>query len=212
MVGALVPPQPILPGMTRAERATILLLLALAVVGQGVRLAFHGATGPPDPQAPAGTHATRLIAQRNAAAAAERPLEPGERIDPNTSSANDLARIPGVGMRLAKRIVEDRDLRGPFDSIADLDRVDGVGPGMLRRLEPFLHLTVTSPPGDRLVDLNQASLEELQWLPGIGPAKAAAIVAWRERLGPFSEAGELDRVPGIGPALALRLAPLVRVW
>lgn len=175
-------------------------------------MAFHQTPATPGLPSPDGGHATRLTDQRNAAATAGHPLEPGQRLDPNTSSANDLARIPGVGMRFAKRIVEDRELRGPFGVLADLDRVDGVGPGMLRRLEPFLHLPASTPEGDRLVDLNQAGPEELQQLPGIGPAKAAAIIGWRERYGPFTETGELDRVPGIGPALALRLAPLVRVW
>lgn len=206
------PPDPILPGMTRAERTTIVLLLALGLIGHGVRIARHQTPATLGSPPLGGGHATRLTDQRNAAVAAGRPLEPGELVDPNISSAIELARIPGVGMRLAKRIVEDRTLRGSFGRLADLDRVDGVGPGMLGRLEPFLLFPPLPPASERLVDLNQAGQAELEELPGIGPAKAAAIIAWRERYGPFTAAGELDRVPGIGPALALRLTPLMRVW
>ena len=114
-------------------------------------------------------------------------------------------------MRLAKDIVADRDLRGSFGSLADLDRVDGIGPGMLRRLEPFLLVPQGVAEAGRLVDLNHASPDELDRLPGVGTARARAIVAFRERFGRFADPAELDRVPGIGPGLALRLRSLVTV-
>jgi competence protein ComEA len=57
--------------------------------------------------------------------------------------------------------------------------------------------------------LNRIGVEELAELPGIGPARAAAIAAEREQNGPFASAVELDRVPGIGPRTAEKLAPLM---
>jgi competence protein ComEA len=196
--------------MTRAERTTVLLLLGLGVVGQLARLALPG-SGAPGGALPAGGSDRALAEQRNAASAADRPLRPGERVDPNTASARDLARLPGIGMRLAKDIVADRDIRGPFGSLADLDRVDGIGPGMLRRIEPFLIVPQGVAATRARVDLNQAGPEELDRLPGVGPARAKAIIAFRERFGRFADPAELDRVPGIGPGLALRLRPLVTV-
>jgi competence protein ComEA len=50
------------------------------------------------------------------------------------------------------------------------------------------------------VDLNQASAGELEALPGIGPATAAAIVEYRTQSGPFGGVDDLLDVPGIGPA------------
>ncbi len=50
------------------------------------------------------------------------------------------------------------------------------------------------------VNVNQAGVAELQRLPGIGPAIAAAIVAWRDDHGPFTSIDGLLDVPGIGPA------------
>lgn len=61
------------------------------------------------------------------------------------------------------------------------------------------------------VDLNTASAEQLQSLPGIGPATAAAIVGDRERHGPFAAVADLERVPGIGPAKLAAVADLVTV-
>ncbi len=61
------------------------------------------------------------------------------------------------------------------------------------------------------VDLNQASAAELDALPGIGPATAAAIVEHREQNGPFASVEDLEAVRGIGPAKLDALRDLVRV-
>lgn len=64
-----------------------------------------------------------------------------------------------------------------------------------------------STPG--LVDLNSASAEQLDTLPGIGPQTAEKIVAFRQAHGPFRALEELDAVPGIGPSRIAQLKGLV---
>lgn len=59
------------------------------------------------------------------------------------------------------------------------------------------------------VDVNRATPDELDALPGVGPATATAIVTERERNGPFVDVDDLDRVPGIGPAKIDALRDLV---
>ncbi|MCC7003971.1 MAG: helix-hairpin-helix domain-containing protein [Gemmatimonadaceae bacterium] len=59
------------------------------------------------------------------------------------------------------------------------------------------------------VDVDLAGPEELDRLPGIGPALAARIVADREAKGPFGSLEQLQRVKGVGPALAAKLQPHV---
>lgn len=61
------------------------------------------------------------------------------------------------------------------------------------------------------VDLNAATVADLDALPGIGPVLAQRIVEHRTRHGPFRTVDELDDVPGIGPATAAELAELVSV-
>ena len=65
--------------------------------------------------------------------------------------------------------------------------------------------------GDGLVDVNTASADELDTLPGVGPATAQAILDERERRGSFSSVEELLEVRGIGEAKLEALRDLVRV-
>jgi competence protein ComEA len=62
-----------------------------------------------------------------------------------------------------------------------------------------------------LIDLNSASEALLETLPEIGQTLARAIVAYRERNGPFSSVEEVKKVPGIGPATYERIRDLVTV-
>lgn len=69
----------------------------------------------------------------------------------------------------------------------------------------------TAPKTAEVLDLNTATVEQLDALPGIGPVTAAAIVAWRQRNGRFTSVDQLADVDGIGPARLDKLRNLVRV-
>jgi competence protein ComEA len=58
-----------------------------------------------------------------------------------------------------------------------------------------------------VVNLNQASERELDLLPGVGPAKAKRIAAWRAAHGPFRRLRDLRRVKGFGKKTVLKLTP-----
>jgi competence protein ComEA len=61
------------------------------------------------------------------------------------------------------------------------------------------------------VDLNSATEEQLDGLPGVGPVTAAAIVAWRTANGSFANVDQLAEVDGIGPARLEKLRAQVHV-
>lgn len=206
--------------MAPAERRALLTLLGLLVAGQGVRVwLLHPGDAPGAVSLLAPASDSSLARHRAASAATGRPLGQGERLDVNTAPASELVRLPRVGPALARRIVAHREAHGPFRTLGDLDRVPGVGPALLGQVSPHLLLTEGPPSetgsaarrGDEPVNLNTASEAELLRLPGIGPTKARAIVAYRQSRGSFASVEELVRVPGIGPATLAGLAGRVAV-
>jgi competence protein ComEA len=195
------------------ERRALSLLLGLAVTGHLLR-AFAAAAPATTPAlqildpARDGNPQAHLDSIRRLAA----PLGPEERIDADRASAEELSRLPGIGPALARRIVADRQNQGAFGGIAGLDRVPGIGPAMLSKWAPHLMFTGVSAdtplsvePGR--IDLNAAGVDELDALPGIGGARARAIIAFRDSAGPFRNVADLSRVPGVSGALVRRLAP-----
>lgn len=58
--------------------------------------------------------------------------------------------------------------------------------------------TTPTPTEPAIIDLNTATSEQLQTLPGIGPTIAERIIAYREEVGAFESVGELMNVSGIG--------------
>ena len=62
-----------------------------------------------------------------------------------------------------------------------------------------------------LININSASVQELDALPKVGPVIAQRIIDWREDHGRFTRPEDLDAVPGIGEAMMAALLPLITV-
>jgi len=71
--------------------------------------------------------------------------------------------------------------------------------------------TAAAHAAPKPVNLNDATAPELIALPGIGPAMAQRIIAYRSEHGRFTSVNDLDRVKGIGPALLRRVRPFIRL-
>lgn len=165
---------------TPAERQALLFIAAVAALGVGVR-------------------AWRSIGR------AEPPV--GDR----AALAVQLARVDSAvtvgGVRRARPGGRSAS-SGPAASRRDGGAVRE-RPSVVRPDSPAIPppLSTSDPPAP--VDLDVATAEEIERLPGIGPALAARIVADREANGPFGSSAGLDRVKGVGPALLTRLGPHV---
>jgi len=81
-----------------------------------------------------------LDGERGSRPSAATPL----RIDVNLAAPGELVAVPGIGPSHAEAIVLHRVRHGPFRTVDDLAAVDGIGPGLLAALRPFV---CVRPPG-----------------------------------------------------------------
>ena len=147
---------------------------------------------------------------------------------PITVYVTGAVQRPGV-YRLPResRVVDLVQAAGGFMEGADLNQVnlaqtlkDGDRfdvPGLSPFATPVLTigdnglLVTPTPVGGTPVNINTASLELLQTLPGIGPTTAQAIVDYRKANGPFQTIDDLLKIPGIGPSTMEKLKGLITV-
>ena len=85
-----------------------------------------------------------------------------------------------------------------------LRAVNPPAPAELAAPAPVRVLSTAGP-----LDLNAASAQELEALPGVGPALAENLLAWREENGPFLSEEDVLAVPGIGPGIWERIRPFI---
>ena len=129
---------------------------------------------------------------------------------------------PGiVELRGGARVVDAIVAAGGALAEAELDRLNLAAPVADGQRVAVPRVGEPTPPVDastggasdgavaQPVNLNTATVAELETLPGIGPTLAAAIVAERERLGGFRAVDDLQRVRGIGEQRYARLRDLV---
>ncbi len=141
-------------------------------------------------------------------------LTPGARVaDAVSAAGGTLDGADSVGLNLARRVTDGEQvvvgLAPPPGGPAALgSSVGGAAPVGDTANAPSGG--PTQQPGAPL-DLNAATAEQLDALPGVGPVTAAAIVAWRDKNGAFTSVDQLGDVDGIGPARLDRLRALVRV-
>ena len=128
-------------------------------------------------------------------------------LDPDSRITDALAAAGGVtsdavldGLNLALRVKDEAEYY-----VLKL----GETPPTASSLSPPITESQAQPGG--LIDLNLASVQLLDTLPGIGPALAQAIVEYRENVRPFQSVAEVQEVPKIGPVTYRNLRELVTV-
>jgi competence protein ComEA len=189
-----------LPALSVVQRRALaaIVVLVLAVVF-APRLLGHGGAkappfAPPRHAAPARSAAAQLVVD-----VVGEVRRPGlVHVPTGTRIADALAAAGGVTAKADAALV---NLAAP---LADGEQVVVPARGAAGAAAPG-GLGAPAAP----VDLNTATPEQLDALPGVGPQTAAKIVSFRQEHGPFHSVEELDAVPGIGPARIAQLKGLV---
>lgn len=192
---------------------------------------------PETPRVP--PEGTRPAAPASGPEAGEEADREDGRIDINTATVIELQALPRIGPARAQAIVDYREREGPFASIEEIVRVHGIGPKTFEVLQDRIRVGDSAPAGsdkpagggkpapprpatakvasgppegeEATIDINTATAGQLQTLPWIGPARARAIIDYREERGPFEKVEHLARVKGIGPKTLEVLIGKVRV-
>ncbi|KAA1399966.1 helix-hairpin-helix domain-containing protein [Aeromicrobium ginsengisoli] len=129
-------------------------------------------------------------------------------------------RKPGIvtvpkGSRVYQAIEAAGGLKGRVDTASlNMARVLDDGEQILVGIEPVAAPAASGPagsggPAGGKVNLNTATAEQLDMLPGVGPVTAQAILAWRDENGRFGSVEDLLDVKGIGDATLAELRDLV---
>lgn len=133
-----------------------------------------------------------------------------------------VAKAQVVELPAGSLIADALDRAGGAGADADLDAVNLAAPLVDNQhvIIPRLTDRVSSAASQQLdanstpaapIDINTASLDELESLPYIGASKAADIVSYRTANGPFARIEDIQNVPGIGPATYEHIAHLITI-
>ena len=176
--------------------AGVLLLVARQPQGEAVLL-----LPPPTPR-PLTVHVTGAVAHPGLC-----KLSPGSRVlDAVQAAGGFISTANDQALNLAAQVQDGDLIRVPHQQ-ADQEAPAWTGLGTKAGAEDY----ALPRAGSGLIDINTASLEELDQLPGIGPVTAQKIIDFREENGAFARIEAIQDVPGIGPARFEQIKELISV-
>ncbi len=109
----------------------------------------------------------------------------GPIVNINTAAAKELMTLPGVGKKMAEKILEHRKTAGWFKTPYDLDAIKGIGKKMLEKLLPRVEVKL---------NINEARAAQFE---ALGFTNGDAIIEARQKAGGFKTVDDFGKLPGI---------------
>lgn len=140
--------------------------------------------------------------------------------DPNTITAADWMRL-GIKEKTALTICKYREKGGKFRSAADLEKIYGLPPDLVKELKPFVRIVAPETfsknnfhyPAKKTpsrVKINLSDSLEWEALPGIGARLASRILNFRNRLGGFYSVSQVAEVYGLQDSVFNKIEPFLQ--
>jgi len=133
----------------------------------------------------------------------QKTIEP---FDINTADTAAFIALPGIGSKLAARIVLFREKLGGFYSVGQIREVYGLQDSVFRKISPMLKC---NPGNIRKIDINSAEQEMLKVHPYIRWQMANALVAYRDQHGSFHSVEDLAKLENIDYDALKKMIPYI---
>lgn len=135
-------------------------------------------------------------------------LTPSPLLDINQADSTAWEALPGIGPKLASRIIKFREGLGGFYQVSQVAEVFGLADSVYQRILPRL----TCKPGQQIrLSLNEAGIEELSRHPYIRRSLASQIIAFRNTHGPIADLQHLLQLHTMNDSILKRMFPYLRL-
>ena len=125
-------------------------------------------------------------------------------IDVNTADTTAFISLPGIGSKLAARIVTFREKLGGFYSIDQIGETYGLPDSTFQKIKQYLKL---DNPSVKKININTATVDEMKAHPYIKFSLANPIVAYRNEHGAFSKVEDIKKVMAVTDEIYKKIAP-----
>ncbi len=133
------------------------------------------------------------------------PKEDNHRIDINKATSHDLLPLPGIGEKLADRIIKYRNILGGFVSSAQLHEVYGLSDSVIQNISKKIYFDGNISK----INLNKMEYDSIKSHPYFGYKLAKIILEYRKRNGAISNEMELSKIEAIDSLRLAKIKPYV---
>ncbi len=131
-----------------------------------------------------------------------------DRIDINRADTTAFISLPGIGSKLASRIVSFRDKLGGFYSVLQVAETYGLPDSTFQKIKRYLTLENATV---RKIDINTATADELRSHPYFRRELAVPIIAYRNEHGPFARLEDIRNVQAVTEEVYSRIVHYLRL-
>ena len=128
-------------------------------------------------------------------------------INVNAADTAEFIQLPGIGSKLAMRIVKFRNSLGGFHAVEQLGEVYGLPDSTFQKIKPYLQIGGTV----KKINVNTATKDQLKAHPYIKWQVASAIVEYRSQHGNFNRLEDLERIVAIDAATVKKISPYLEL-